>query len=193
MKPIKLLTIVVALSFGVMAAMWTSLALWYDMKEGLIAFLGLLAAALVQVMPITANFLQSDRLTPAEAERLTASLTNQQRYWMGLLTATIITMVFVIIGAALKERVVNLPPVFWVIHWSEIACFFIASSVSFVLMKLLGMLQGIMSLHRLRGELVINAAKREAAERSATIQKQAEIKKPIVGDDYGQLVQPTHH
>lgn len=112
---------------------------------------------------------------------------------MGLLAATIITMVLVIIGAALNSRVADLPPVFWIIHWSQIACFFIASSVSFVLIKILGMLKGIMSLHRLRGELVINAAKREASERAAEIQKLAEVKTPIVGEDYGQLVQTTHH
>jgi hypothetical protein len=75
------------------------------MKEGLIAFLGFLAASLVQVMPLTANFLQADRLNPAEAERLTASLTKQQYYWIGLLSATIAAMVIVIVGAALTSRV----------------------------------------------------------------------------------------
>lgn len=192
MKPIKLIPILAALSFGVMAALWTPLSMWYDIKEGLIAFLGFLAASLVQVMPLTANFLQSDRLTPIEAERLTASLTNQQRYWMGLLYATIFTMITVIIGAALNSRVVGLPPPFWIIEWSAIVCFFIASSLSFVLIKMLGLFEGMMSLHRLRGELVIIAAKRNAAERQTEMQKQAEIKEPIVPTDYGKILH-THH
>lgn len=81
----KLLAVFVPMLLGMAAAAWTPLAFWYDMKEGLIAFLGFLAASLVQVMPLTANFLQSDRLSPYEAERLTASLTKQQHYWIGLL------------------------------------------------------------------------------------------------------------
>lgn len=49
---------------------WVPLVLWIDMNQGLLAFLGLIAAALVQVIPVTANFLQSDELTPEEARRL---------------------------------------------------------------------------------------------------------------------------
>ncbi len=186
----KLLAVVVPLLLGVAAALWTPLPLWYDMKEGLIAFLGFLAASLVQVMPVTANFLQSDRLSPTEAERLTASLTKQQRYWMGLLSATIAAMVIVIVGAALKDRVGGSAPLFWHIDWSAVVCFFVASSVSFVLMKMLGLFEGIMSLHRLRGELVLNAAKRDAAVKIAAIQKEAEVKSPLVPEDYGRIVHP---
>jgi len=181
----------VPLLFGVAAALWTPLALWYDMKEGLIAFLGFLAASLMQVMPLTANFLQSDRLTPMEATRLTASLTKQQQYWMGLLSATIAAMVIVIVGAALKDRVADMAPFFWRISWSAVVCFFVAASVSFVLVKMLGLFKGMMSLHHLRGELVINAAKREAAEKIAAIQTKAESINSIVPEDYGRIVHPN--
>lgn len=190
MKPMKLLAGFVPLLLGVAAALWTPLQLWYDMKEGLIAFLGFLAAALVQVMPLTTNFLQSDRLTPIEAERLTASLTKQQRYWMGLLSATIAAMVIVIVGAALKERVVGSAPLFWRIDWSAVVCFFVVTSVSFVLMKMLGLFEGMMSLHHLRGELVLNAAKRNAAEKIAAFQKEAEVTCPLVPEDYGRIAHP---
>ena len=195
MKPMKLLAVFVPVLLGMAAALWTPLALWYDMKEGLIAFLGFLAASLVQVMPLTANFLQSDRLSPSEAERLTASLTRQQHYWIGLLSATIAAMVIVIVGAALKERVVGLAPAlqhgwFVDISWSAVVCFFIASSVSFVLMKMLGLFEGMLSLHRLRAELVINSAKRKAAEKAAAIQKDAEVTTPLVPPDYGRVVRP---
>jgi hypothetical protein len=191
----KFLSLLVPILCGVSAALWTPLALWYDMKEGLIAFLGFLAASLVQVMPITANFLQSDKLTPLEAERLTSSLTKQQYYWIGLLSATITAMVIVIVGAALKGRVETLLPIFQHeifldISWSAVVCFFITTSVSFVLMKVLGLFEGILALHRLRTELVISSAKRNAAEKIAAVRKDEEISTLVVPHDYGQIV---HH
>jgi hypothetical protein len=189
---IHVISITIPLALGTMAALWTSLSLWYDMKEGLIAFLGFLAVALIQIMPLTTNFLQMDRLTPLEAERLTASLTKQQYYWMGLLFAAIATMVIVIVGAALKDRIANVPPVFWGIEWAAVVCFLIGASVSFVLIKMLGLFEGIMSLHHLRGELVIGAAKREAAERMDALQRNAEVTRQIVPSDYGSLVRPPH-
>lgn len=195
MKIMKLLVALVPLLLGAAAALWTPLDLWFDMKEGLIAFLGFLAASLVQVMPVTANFLQSDRLSVSEAERLTTSLTRQQHYWIGLLSATIVAMVFVIVGAALKTRVTDLPPVlvhrwFLNIGWSAVVCFFIVSSVSFVLMKMLGLFEGMLALHRLRAELVINSAKRSAAEKVAAMQHEAELTTPLVPPDYGRIVHP---
>lgn len=195
MKSMKLLAVFVPVLLGMAAALWTPLSFWYEMKEGLIAFLGFLAASLVQVMPLTANFLQSDRLSPSEAERLTASLTRQQYYWIGLLAATIAAMVIVIVGAALKDRVANLSPLFQHrlfldISWSAIVCFFIASSISFVLMKMIGLFDGMLSLHRLRGELVINSAKRDAAEKAVSIQRETEVIAPLVPPDYGRIVRP---
>lgn len=182
MKFLRFATIIIPLVFGAAAAHWTALALWYDMKEGLIAFLGFLAAALVQVMPMTANFLQADKLTPDEAERLSASLTKQQRYWIGLLSATISAMVILIVGAALKGRANEV--------WSSAFCFFIASSLSFVLIKMFGLFEGVMSLQHLRSELVINSAKRDATEKAAAIQKAAEPTSQIVPESYGRLVRP---
>lgn len=195
MKPMKLLAVFAPMLLGVAAALWTPLALWYDMKEGLIAFLGFLAASLVQIMPVTANFLQSDRLSPSEAERLTASLTKQQHYWIGLLSATIAAMVIVIVGAALKDRIASLAPtfqhpLFLEFSWSAAVCFFIVSSISFVLVKMLGLFEGMLALHRLRAELVINSAKREAVEKAAAIQKEAEVATPIVSQNYGQIIRP---
>lgn len=195
MKPMKLLAVFVPVLLGMAAALWTPITLWYDMKEGLIAFLGFLAASLMQVMPLTANFLQSDRLSTSEAVRLTRSLTNQQHYWIGLLSATIAAMVIVIVGAALNDHVINLAPTFqhrWFldISWAAVVCFFIASSVSFVLMKMIGLFEGMLSLHRLRAELVIAGAKRDDAVKAAAIHKEAEVTMPLVPPDYGRIVRP---
>lgn len=195
MKPIKVIGALVPVLFGLAAAQWTPLEFWLDMKEGLIAFLGFLAASLIQVMPVTANFLQADRLTPSEAKRLTISLTNQQHYWIGLLSVTIFSMVLVIVGAALKERIKDIAPIFrhslFVdISWSAFVTFLIATSVSFVLVKMLGLFEGLMSLHRLRGELVLNAAKRNASDRAEAIQQSVEIPVTIVPSDYGRVLHP---
>lgn len=170
----------VAIGVGIAAGHWTSIDLWYDMKEGLIAFLGFLAAALVQVMPMTANFLQSDHLTPEEAQRLSASLTRQQKYWAGLLFAVIATMVIVIIGAALKGRIPD--------GLKEAVCFSIAGSVTFVFIKMLGLFDGIMSLHSLRSELVVSAAKRAAAEKAQVIQNELQPIHSVVPTDYGSII-----
>lgn len=195
MKPMKLLTAFVPVLLGLAAARWTSLSLWYDMKEGLIAFLGFLAASLVQVMPLTANFLQADRLNPAEAVRLTASLTKQQHYWVGLLSATVAAMVIVIVGSAIKDRVGSFALIFehawaWNVSWSQVVVWVVASSVGFVLTKMLGLIEGMLSLHRLRGELVINTAKRNAAEQISAMQRDAVIETPLVPPDYGQIARP---
>lgn len=195
MKPLKVIGALVPVLLGLAAAQWTTLEFWFDMKEGLIAFLGFLAASLIQVMPITANFLQADRLTPNEANRLTISLTNQQHYWIGLLSATIFSMVLVIVGSALKNRISDVAPIFRhlsfvEISWSAFVTFLIATSVSFVLVKMLGLFEGMMSLHRLRGELVLNAAKRNASEKAAAIQKSVEIPGSIVPSDYGRVLHP---
>jgi hypothetical protein len=76
------------------------------------------------------------------------------------------------------------------ISWSAVVCFFIASSVSFVLMKMIGLFEGMLSLHHLRAELVINGANRDAAERAAAIQKEAKVTTPLVPPDYGRIVRP---
>lgn len=193
MKPLKLISIFIPLLCGVAAAFWTTLDLWYEMKEGLLAFLGFLAASLVQVMPLTANFLQSDRLSQSEAKRLTASLTKQQHYWMGLLTATIVAMVILIVGAVLKSRVADFPLLFqsrfiFTVSWSAAVCFCIVTSISFVLMKMLGLFEGLLTLHNLRVELVINSAKRSDDEKNAAIYRDSEISIPLVPKDYGQII-----
>lgn len=198
MKPLKLLGAIAPLLLGVAAANWTPLSFWSDMKEGLIAFLGFLAASLVQVMPITANFLQSDKLTVIEAERLTKSLTRQQHYWMGLLWVTIGALVVVIVGSALKSVVSDAEPLFmhrWFIDvsWSAVVTFFITGSVSFVLVKMVGLFEGMLSLHHLRADLVVATAKREAAEKLVRAQSEARLVPPPLPDDYGACIGPPHH
>jgi len=186
----KLAAIALPLAAGVAAALWTPLAFWFDMKEGLIAFLGFLCAAVVQVMPITANFLQADRLNPTEAERLTRSLTKQQHYWIALLSSAILTMMVIIISSALKSSLDLIPGSWHGLTYASIPCFLIASTTCFVMVKMLGLFEGMLSLHHLRGELVINAAKRAATEKMKSVQSGAGKTKQVVPKDYGKILPP---
>lgn len=186
----KVAAIALPIASGIAAAYWTPLSFWFDMKEGLIAFLGFLCAAVVQVMPITANFLQADRLNPTEAERLTRSLTKQQHYWIALLSCAIATMMIIIISSALKSRLEPLTEEWHGLTYGSIPSFLIASSTCFVMVKMLGLFEGMLSLHHLRGELVINAAKRAATDKVRAVQHEGRKVKPITPPDYGQILPP---
>lgn len=182
---------------GVVSAFQVPIALWIDMNQGLLAFLGLLAAALIQVIPVTANFLQSDRLTPVEAGRLSAQLSKQQRYWIGLLISTVATFATIVFVSVLKDRtqwsfgrlgVHDVGPVF-----SALVTF----GVSFVLLKTTAIVGGVMSLQELRNELVLSAARREA---SAEVERLQQRQQPLQADlgnvvppDYGSIIPPTTH
>lgn len=175
---------------GIAAAYYTPLSFWFDMKEGLIAFMGFVAASIMQVMPITANFLQADRLNPSDAKRIVASLTRQQHYWIGLLSATIGALLILIIGSALKTYTEKLTSEWYGISYSGACCFLIAASFTFVLIKMIGLFEGMLSLHRLRAELVLEAANRTAAETKAEIQSRVKPIRSFVPEDYGRIMDP---
>lgn len=163
------------------------------MKDGLIAFLGFLAASLVQVMPLTANFIQADKLEVQQAERLNQSLTRQQHYWIGLLSATICALVVVIVVAAVSKQfgeIVLLSR--WIsVDVSNFLCFLEVSLLVFVITKMFGLFGGMMSLHRLRGELVVDAARKAALARQREIQAGVAPPKNLVPDGYGAIIKPS--
>lgn len=188
--------ILLPMIFGAIAWEYVPIALWIDMNQGLLAFLGLIAAALVQVIPVTANFLQSDRLTPEEAVRLSAQLTTQQRFWVGLLIATIATFSVVVIVSILKDRLI------W--DWGRFGIFDVGPafsacvmfSLSFVLIKITALIGGVMSLQTLRNELVLNAARRAAAEQIQQFQQaQRAISnvEHLLPPGYGSIIRPQPH
>ncbi|MCE1241558.1 MAG: hypothetical protein LWW83_16720 [Azonexaceae bacterium] len=76
------------------------------------------------------------------------------------------------------------------ISWGAVVVFFVASSLSFVLVKMLGLFDGLLSLHHLRGELVINSAKRDAAEKATKLQQSIDLKTQITPEGYGQIIRP---
>lgn len=188
------LSLFIPLLAGGIAAYYSPLSFWYDMKEGLIAFLGFLAASVIQVMVVTANFLQSEKLTPVEARRLSKELTKQQYFWVGLLLSCVVSLILVIIGAALKGVAVKViydnRYFSFAVDWSSIVVFFVAASVSFVFYRMFALLTGVISLHRLRSQLVISAADREAEEKAKEMQKSAIPEKSFVPADYGAIIKP---
>lgn len=176
---------------GGLAAAWTDLSTWVDMKEGLIAFLGFLAASLVQIMPITANFLQSDNLGLYDARRLTASLKKQQYYWIGLLAATIWTLIVLIVSTVLVKKIQSVIIPLWMeysVSLSAIINFILVSSLFFVLIKMLGLFRGVLSLHDLRTEIIIkNAQDREIQQKKLI----GDVPSPVsLPDGYGEFVEP---
>lgn len=171
---------------------WIPLGLWIDMNQGLLAFLGLIAAALIQVIPVTANFLQSDDLTPDEAARLSKGLRKQQHYWLGLLASVIVAFALVVIASVLKNRTTISLHSGRTLDFAPMASLLVSASVTFVVVKFAGVFGGVLSLHRLREELVLNAAKRRAAERIEAAQKSISFPSKITPDDYGSIIQPPH-
>lgn len=184
----KLASVIVPALVGAAAAFYTPLDLWLGMKEGLIAFLGLITASLMQVMPMTANFIQSDKLTPINARRLVDSLTKQQYYWMGLLAATISTLVIVIASAAISPYVLRSTQTWHGLTYGSAFSFLIASTLAFVLIKTAGLFEGMLSLHRLRGELVLAAAEKAASEKKDQIQGRAGTLTSTLPEGYGKIV-----
>lgn len=159
-------------------------------------FFGLLVAALVQVIPVTANFLQSDNLTLEEAKQLTAALERQQKYWLGLLGISVVTCIALIIGKALPVDAISFSfSIREITFEPSLQSFFsgfIAGLVGLALVKTFGFFPGVLSLQKLRGELVINSAKRRLAEK---VQQEADARSPVrpfVDQDYGKIIPPPH-
>lgn len=180
----------VAIAAGFAAGRWVGLSAWLSINDGLLAFFGLLAAALFQVIPITANFLQSDELTPEEARHLSSALERQQKFWIGMLGATVTAFALVVSASLAKNRMVWDVPVAGTTDFSPLASFLIGASLSFLLLRMVSVLNGVLSLQRLRSTLVVSAAKRRAAAKAEQIQQQLAPTGNIVPADYGSIQPP---
>lgn len=193
----KWVGILVPAILAVVGAFGVPIIVWIDMNQGLLAFFGLLAGALIQVIPVTANFLQSDRLTPAEAVRLSAQLSKQQRYWVGLLISTVTTFAIIVVVSVLKDRTEWPLGRFGKFDVGPIFSALVTFGVSFVLIKMTAIVSGVMSLQQLRNELVLNAARREAAAEIERLQQRQQETQAGLGNvipsDYGSIIPPATH
>lgn len=180
----------VAIVAGLAAGRWIGLPAWLSINDGLLAFFGLLAAALFQVIPITANFLQADELTLEEARHLCTALERQQKFWIGMLGATVTTFAFVVAASLAKNRMVWDLPKVGATDFSPFASFLIGASLCFLLLRMISVLDGVLSLQRLRSALVLSAAKRRAVVKAEQVQQQHNLSGNIVPADYGSIQQP---
>lgn len=183
----KIVALVLPFVTGSIAYFYIPLVIWIDMNQGLLAFLGLVSAAIIQVIPVTTNFIQSDPLTPAEAQALSRQLHRQQYYWIGLLGATIATFLILVLASILKER-----SVFHLANRdfdiAPLCSAVVTAALTFVFIKMGGIVKGVLSLQELRTQLVLDSARRRADERAKEMQRQAGLIEDIVPKDYGKIV-----
>ena len=152
----------------------------------MIAYLGFLSAAVIQVIPVTANFLQGDDLKPEETRRLNRQLERQQIYWIGLLGATVFCLVLVICISALDvSSLVKGGP--W-LQWERFLSGFVALMLSFIFTRMMGIFSGVLSLHRLRASLILAAAVKRAQIKTASEVVSAGEMRPPLPAGYGEAV-----
>ncbi len=166
------------------------LSSWLEMKDGLLAFLGLISAALLQLIPVTTNFLTSEELTPAEAEELTRSLGRQQNFWVGMFAVNGLTVATIVVAAIVKTRLIWEIPGFGVLDMSPVFSGVIGGLLVFLGLRLVPVLGGVLSLQNLRSRLVIDAAKRRAADKAEKIQRDMAPPADLTPPDYGKIIRP---
>lgn len=186
----KWISLLIPIGCGVASFLWIPMKVWGSLDDGLLIFLGLLVAALVQVIPVTANFLQADELIPDEAIRLTRALENQQKYWLGLLGAAVGTAILLVIGKAVEGHLAFSLPYFGLTDFDQLLSSLTGFSASLIAVKTFGFFPGVQSLQKLRSELVIAAAKRRMAVQVAKATREHTITGQIVPEDYGRATHP---
>lgn len=184
---------------------WLPLTVWGSMANGLLAFLGLLVAALVQVIPITAGFNQPEHVTPSEARRLGVALEAQQRLWLILLGTSFITAIILVAGVAVTPHTESIPPVAGVTaapHTEVIpldslrlvAAPWFSGAIAFLLLyvatRALLLVPGVLSLQRLRNRLNLEAAKNHEIVRQQKNKATpfASPAAPVTPDSFGRIV-----
>lgn len=166
---------------------WMPLDKWNSLSQGLLFFLGLLVAAIVQIIPVTANFAQPEHLTVEETRRLNAALEKQQKFWLMLLGTSFITSIIIIIGTFIdaKENA-------YAIYMSKIVSASISALFSFVLIRAFEAMRGIYSLQILRSELMMLAVRRRDKEKKTSACHV--INTPnVTPANYGALHSQTEH
>lgn len=172
---------------------WVDLSAWMKVNQGLIAFLGLISAAIFQVIPVTANFLQQDELTPMEAERLTQALNRQQSFWVGYLAIAMFAFVVLVTASVLQGHLTLLVPVLGPIDVSMVFSALIGGPLAFMVLRMPSLLGGVLGLQRLRSSLVVAAAKRRASEKAKLLQATLQPSADMVPEHYGAIEPLQRH
>lgn len=153
------------LAAGVFCAYLTDLGNWSKIASGLIAFLGFLSAAVLQVMPLTVNFLQGEVLKPAQINVLAPRLERQQAYWAGLFIATMSSALLVILVSALPESFGSVTVDLWLGYYlvpSKWLIGLLGTTLAFVFYKAFGIFSGLSSLSKARRQILVQRANERA-------------------------------
>ncbi|KAA1283888.1 hypothetical protein [Alcaligenes faecalis] len=183
---------IIALLICVASGYAVDLSAWLGMRDGLIAFLGLISAALLQLIPVTTNFLAGDELTPDEAGKLSEALQRQQNFWVGMLAVNVLTVVTLVLSTLMQSVLIVHVERLGIINFSFVFSGLIGGLLAFVLLRLVSLLGGVLSLQRLRTSLVMAAANRRAAIKAEEIQRQLTPSPHMVPSEYGRVIQPPH-
>jgi hypothetical protein len=169
------------------------LEVWDGIANGLLAFLGLLVAALVQVISITASFGHPQSLPSPKIKRLIVALELQQRLWLAMLCIAFFSAVLVVFGTAIakhgqeviQEHSIRRTLAPW-------ASALIAFSLTFLVIRSVLIIPGILSLQKLKGQLDLETAKQRERFFRPALSPECNMRNipSVVPENFGKKVYP---
>jgi len=185
---VRRLWFLVPIAAGLAAGRWMPITIWEGLSDGLLILFGLLAAALVQIFPVTINFLP-DTLTSDEIDRFGQALKVQQQYWMSLLCLTFFASFVALLVMGFKGHYpIMIPHVSFGV--AELLSFLSGFSATAVFLRAFGIVGGVLSLQSLRTSILKKAAlNREEEQRLKLQQKIAAIPTDLsfIPEGYGRI------
>jgi len=155
-----LLWLLIPCAAGLAAWQWMPVGIWEGLAEGLLILFGLLAAALVQIFPVTINFLQYDTLSSEDIDRFGQALEKQQRFWMSLLCLTFSAAFVLLLVMGFKNHHLVTIPWLGAYDLGPFLSGLSAFTATAVFFRAFGIVDGVLSLQRVRTKMLKEAARR---------------------------------
>jgi len=185
-KPMRRFTFfIVPILAGVAAGFWLPHARWDDIDEGLLAFLGLIAAGLLQMIPATISFVQPEHVTPIQARAFSRDLEKLQRYWLGMLVFVLLTAVILIISRLFVGHSSVDMPYFEKVDFSQVLSGLGGFCFVLVIERALHIVPIVNTLQKRRTAIVIEAASRRT---KAELEAQQAPLPNVTPEGYGEIV-----
>lgn len=194
-----LITFPIYTATAAVCAIWLPVSQWKSGIDALLVFLGLIIAALIQMIPLTANFLQSEDLTPEEIRDLSLKLEKQQDLWLGILTSAVIAAILLV---AIKYGVSFKPAED---SWKFVALDMlkrlvsatIGFALSITLLRFMDIISGVKSLQETKSAILYRISKRreigkrmqKIAHRSDSLSK-SRMGNVGLSESFGKLLPP---
>lgn len=177
---IEILQTICAILVGVAFYCYCPLNYWGSIIDGLLVFLGLVVASLVQVISITASFLQAETLSSKRIEELQGALDRQQNYWLGLLSLSIISAILLVVAKfRLPYLAQNLSPTQINQVISRVVSAMLGFLNAFIAIKFFGVVSGIKSLQTVRFKLALEQAKERESRAVINLVHSLEEPRPL--------------